>query len=320
MSVLIIIAPVHSAPSPARAGINPGAGGHTATSGRFPRTRRGKLALAFQKRRPGTGQEQHKREATTSSGELPTGQLPCYHPFRRPKLTRPCCLRGNHRQTMLWKTNDPDWKGRGKVVTKIAGKLLPNPMKSNRSVSVPTLVGLNVEGGATAGGKPHVMMREPQALADFRSCYPLRPPCYPQGRIDSECRQIAGFRLLKEAPVTNFQQGHPPLARKERGTNTYIWVIDSKGVPYIIEADLQQLEWQLPKHTNLTGDGEAYVGGELWFRNGSFLYVSGGSGRYPPLSERQLEDAVGVFEAFSYEVRSLGWHEQSGPLRHLEEP
>lgn len=164
------------------------------------------------------------------------------------------------------------------------------------------------------------MTSAPQALADFKNRYSLRSPCYPQGRIESECQQIAGFRLLKQAPATGFQAGFPPLARNQRGTNTYIWVIDPKGVPYIIEAAIEELGWDPPKHTNLTGDGKAYVGGELWFRDASFLFVSGGSGRYPPCSEGQLHDVIGVFNAFGYEVRSLGWKQQSGPIRHLEEP
>ena len=163
------------------------------------------------------------------------------------------------------------------------------------------------------------MTKGTQALAAFRSRYPLRAPIYRRGRIESECRQITGFHLLADAPLTDFNPGFPPLVKDQDGSNTYIWVIDSKGVPYISEAGVQELKWQLPKHTNLTGDGEAYVGGQLWFRTDSYLYVSGGSGRYPPLSELQLEDAVRVFEAFCFEVRSLGWDKDTGPRRYLEE-
>ncbi len=165
------------------------------------------------------------------------------------------------------------------------------------------------------------MIRGPQALANFRDRYAPRAPEYPyqRGRIESECEPIQGFHLLVEAPTIDFRQGNPPLVKNLRGINTYIWVIDSNGVPYIIEEGLQELEWQPPKHTNLTGDKEAYVGGELWFRNKSSLYVSGGSGRYPPLSETQLEDAVEVFEAFGYAVKSLGWDQETGARRYLEE-
>jgi hypothetical protein len=113
--------------------------------------------------------------------------------------------------------------------------------------------------------------------------------------------------------------GYPSSSNTEESTNTYLWVIDHRGVPYIIDAETTVLEGQRPKHTNLTGDGEAYVGGELWFKTGSFLYVSGASGRYRPISEQQLKDAVKVFEAFGYEVQSLGWDEESGPKRYLEE-
>ena len=160
-----------------------------------------------------------------------------------------------------------------------------------------------------------------QVLANFRDRYSPRRPRHPhpRGRIESECRQVTGFHLLIEAPATGLQKGSPPLARNERGTNTYIWVIDSRGIPYIIETGMQELEWQPPKHTNLTGDQEAYVGGELWFRIDSSLFVSGGSGRYPPLDENQLEDAVTVFGAFGYEVTSLGWDHQTGARRYLED-
>lgn len=66
-----------------------------------------------------------------------------------------------------------------------------------------------------------------------------------------------------------------------------------------------------PKHTNLTGGGEAYLGGELWFCSVSRIYVSGGSGRYPPANARQLADAVLIFETLAYDVESLGWNGDS---------
>ena len=73
------------------------------------------------------------------------------------------------------------------------------------------------------------------------------------------------------------------------------------------------------KHTNLTGGGEAYLGGELWFTSETSLYLSGGSGRYPPRDATQLEEATEVFRSFGYEVISLGWdHEARRALRDLE--
>ena len=69
-----------------------------------------------------------------------------------------------------------------------------------------------------------------------------------------------------------------------------------------------RLNSNLPKHTNLTGGVPAYVGGELWFRTEEALFVSGGSRRYTP-NLCQLIDAVDVFRAFGYNVKSLGWDE-----------
>ena len=161
-----------------------------------------------------------------------------------------------------------------------------------------------------------------QALADFHSRYHPREPILTRElRIPREHIQITGFQILSPAPATNIQLGKPPpLLRNERGTNTYLWVIDHRGVLYIIEEGIADLGGHCPKHTNLTGDGEAYVGGQLWFKTDSFLYVSGGSGRYPPISEHQLEDAIGVFRAFGYQVKPLGWDKASGPKRGLEDP
>ncbi len=65
-----------------------------------------------------------------------------------------------------------------------------------------------------------------------------------------------------------------------------------------------------PKHTNLTAGGEAYIGGELWFRNHQSIYLSGGSGRYPARTEQHLADAVKVFEGYGYDVQSLGWNRE----------
>ena len=107
------------------------------------------------------------------------------------------------------------------------------------------------------------------------------------------------------APASGIKCGTPPLT--QRGVSKkYLWVIDTKGIPYVFEIDID-LIGAVPKHTNLTGGGEAYLGGELWFTSESSLYLSGGSGRYPPRDATQLEEATDVFESFGYEVTSLGW-------------
>ena len=80
---------------------------------------------------------------------------------------------------------------------------------------------------------------------------------------------------------------------------------------------MEALRNNWPKHTNLTGGGLAYLGGELWFSGDSSMYLSGGSGRYPPRDELQMEDAVAVFEAYNYVVTSLGWDTEGGQAERV---
>lgn len=130
----------------------------------------------------------------------------------------------------------------------------------------------------------------------------------------------AGLRILGTAPAHNVRTGFPPRQRGGEYTNRYLWVIDDRGIPYILEAPLSVLQCSLPKHTNLTAGGRAYVGGELWFSDHESMYVSGGSGRYPPENARQLADAVDVFGSYGYKVTSLGWDFDGGYANRFIKP
>ena len=117
-----------------------------------------------------------------------------------------------------------------------------------------------------------------------------------------------GIRILGYAPSADVLFGSPPsLTQGQNGSHRYLWVINNAGIPFINEIPIPTLDSRLPKHTNLTGGEPAYAGGELWFAAADTLFVSGGSGRYPPIHEQQLEEAVRVFEAYGYSVTSLGW-------------
>ena len=158
-----------------------------------------------------------------------------------------------------------------------------------------------------------------QALDRFRGRYPLRPP--PPSEEAYEDIQLGvedGFRLLTPAPARTVKFGIPPAFQcDDRSSNRYLWVIDDRGIPYIAEEPAPAIDKKLPKHTNLTGGRDAYLGGEMWFASEKIVFLSGASGRYPPLDGCQLEAAVGVFETFEYEVRSLGWdREGDSALRY----
>ena len=132
--------------------------------------------------------------------------------------------------------------------------------------------------------------------------------------------EVSGEKFLSRTPASSVLLGYPPGGRSEgnRGVNRYLWVIDLRGIVYILEAMEDESGRTVLKHTNLTMGGLAYMGGEMWFKTESSLWVSGGSGRYPPVSEVQLEDAVKVFRSYGYGVESLGWG-PSGANRFLEE-
>ena len=124
----------------------------------------------------------------------------------------------------------------------------------------------------------------------------------------------SGFTLLPIAPALGVDLGYPPKSRRS-GENRYLWVINDDGIPFIKEIPIAALNGHVPKHSNLTGGSLAYIGGELWFETATQLFVSGGSGRYPPSGAEQLADAVGVFEAYQYTVTSLGWNEETDEAR-----
>ena len=119
-----------------------------------------------------------------------------------------------------------------------------------------------------------------------------------------------GMKLLTNAPISGVVAGRPPQGEKT-GHGRYLWVITEAGVPYILEEGegAQLLYDKAFKHSNLTGGSAAHCGGELWFAEPktSSIWVSGGSGRFPPRTAEELECAVGVFRAYGYQVTSLEW-------------
>lgn len=156
-------------------------------------------------------------------------------------------------------------------------------------------------------------------LRAFWEEYSPRPP--ERDGEPHELIQLAdddGVMMLDYAPAQDVEFGKPrsTVARYDDDSiNRYIWVIDRRGIPYIIEQSIPRLNDDKPKHTNLTGGGEAHIGGELWFADEESLFLSGGSGRYPPCDEIHLNDAVGVFKSYGYRVTSLGWDSNTGLAR-----
>ena len=157
-------------------------------------------------------------------------------------------------------------------------------------------------------------------LDDFRRRYSLRRPEWePPLQESQQLVPADGLRVLDRAPAQAVSLGTPPSSRTEPGANRYLWVIDANGIPHVREAPIPSIAGKLPKHTNLTGGGTAYLGGELWFESNSCLCVSGGSGRYPPIDGIQLDCAIQVFTDFGYDVTSLGWDEEADTAKRYRE-
>ena len=152
------------------------------------------------------------------------------------------------------------------------------------------------------------MLETPSELTTFKERYHSRAPLFAsQALEDLPLDHRTGLRILGYAPERNVEYGYPPKSRTGGGQHPYIWVLLDEGIRFIREVPIDSLNSDLPKHTNLTGGGPAYVGGQLWFETDETLFVSGGSGRYTPIDSGQLEAAVDVFRGYGYSVTSLGW-------------
>ncbi len=145
-----------------------------------------------------------------------------------------------------------------------------------------------------------------------------------------ESKQLStneGVKLLENAPIpegtkiTVFRECcknavclyfEPPSAN-EKCISRYLWVVVATPceVRYIEEnaPATFSLNRGSACHTNLTGGQEAFCGGELWFLGNDEVHISGASGRYPPRSNQELEDACQIFVRKNYKTYCLGWDE-----------
>lgn len=159
-----------------------------------------------------------------------------------------------------------------------------------------------------------------ESLGDFLERYPPRPyrrrgaANYPAAELEA-VTDAEGLLYLNEVPA-QMPQGSPRRSHEDDGQNCHIWVIDERGRPCISQAPLPRLGPEKLHHTNLTGGGEASIGGEIWFGSLPFVYLSGSSGRYPPTGRDHLECAERLFRAVGFDVHSLGWDSETDqPLR-----
>lgn len=149
----------------------------------------------------------------------------------------------------------------------------------------------------------------------FLEKYPAQPPRRNPGHQDEVILlgRKDGVLEFSLPPMSFTHAGHPSGEGLEV-KNTYLWVIMSDKIPYILEkgeASLR-LHGREVKHTNLTGGGPAHCGGEIWFSTDGFFFFSGRSGRYGPESEEKLKDTAESLQASGHSFICLGWDEEVG--------
>ena len=158
------------------------------------------------------------------------------------------------------------------------------------------------------------------AVQAFLERYPPRPYKQPDSPYpDAQLEQVGpadGLWYLNEVPHTA-PGGSPRTVHEDDGENCHLWVIDERGRPCISQEPLDRLGGGKLHHTNLTGGGSASIGGEVWFGQPPRIYMSGSSGRYPPLHRKHLEDAERLFREVGFDVVSLGWNPETGEPRRV---
>jgi hypothetical protein len=111
--------------------------------------------------------------------------------------------------------------------------------------------------------------------------------------------------------------GPPPdLARSPEGLR--LWAVRPVDVVHALEGCGfgHSLESQVIKHTNLTGGEAAHCAGELVLLGNDTVALNGGSGRYGPTSEEEMNAVAKAFKESGYGVWSYGYDvETARPFR-----
>ena len=93
--------------------------------------------------------------------------------------------------------------------------------------------------------------------------------------------------------------------------NKYLWVIDKDGLKIVRENQeyLAAIERLQPSHTNLTGGGDAYSAGEVWFLGNGKVRLNAASRAYGqghntmPLTAPEYQLSVDVWAEIGYSVK-----------------
>ncbi len=101
----------------------------------------------------------------------------------------------------------------------------------------------------------------------------------------------------------------------------YLWVIDKKGLKIVRELnEFTASERGYVSHTNLTGGGKAYSGGEVWFISENKVRINAGSGAYGKSWKNRDKEHLTQYEynkAIEF-WKGLGYEVEVEPLKNFE--
>lgn len=155
----------------------------------------------------------------------------------------------------------------------------------------------------------------------YRAKHDEQPPDLQKQRFADEVHDLSGNADVGSVvvpPVAAVLRGEPRRDWTSRPAATHIWLVLYEDVRLALEEGTSGRTTARGRlaHTNLSGGSPAFAGGELWFRDESSVWLTGGSGRYPPRSAEELDDLSAAYRAAGFTVCCAGWDSEiAGPAR-----
>jgi hypothetical protein len=154
------------------------------------------------------------------------------------------------------------------------------------------------------------------AFGRFRAAYgPARPPKFMHDPSEGDEMTVAdGLEMLVDGPDANSTTAPAALAPMSEATlpaPSRLWAVrpgDVVHAPIRCEFGDCRAAKEV-KHSNLTGGGKAFGGGELMVVDSDTIIVNGRSGRYGPRSADEMHAVAVAFRDSGYIVYSMGYDE-----------
>lgn len=156
------------------------------------------------------------------------------------------------------------------------------------------------------------------SFALYRSKHqPERPMNSDVPRYDGDTDKMQpqdGLNDWRDGPVAIVQPlPSAQLKLSPDMVHLHLWVVTANQVLYAIEDCVfgNARGAGVVKHSNLTGGGVAFSGGELFFIDDETIAINGHSGRYRPRSHEEMKDIERAFVGSGYKVWSMGYNEDT---------